>query len=142
MSKKKDTSKQKAVAMLLAMTLAFTFCWGMSALKAEAHSNSVTKTWYYNPNTKTFKPFGNPVYAAMISLSSGASDRAHISAVITKPDPSYERATVGQQFEYNTTKYFDYLDSANAGGAYYIVGMHLTTDSLATSVTATYTFAP
>lgn len=142
MSKKKVASKQKAVAMLLAMTLIFTFCWGVSVLKAEAHSNSVTKTWYYNPNTKTIKPFGNPVDAARISLSSGASDRAHISAVITKPDAPYERTTVGQQFDYNTIKYFDYLNPSTADGAYYIVGMCLTTDSLATSVTATYTFIP
>ncbi|MDE5588554.1 MAG: hypothetical protein K2J60_05360 [Acetatifactor sp.] len=141
MSKKKVTSKQKAVAMLLAMTLAFTFCWGVSVLKADAYSNSVTKTWYYNPNTILFKPAGSQSDAT-ISLSGGASDRAHISAVVADSAKAYDWATNTQQFISSGTKNFAYLNPYNAGNRYYVAGMCITTDSLLNSVVATYTFTP
>lgn len=141
MSKKKVTSKQKAVAMLLAMILTFAFCWGAFVLKADAYSNSVTKTWYYNTSTRTSKSVGSQSDAT-ISISAGASDRAHISAVVAEPSYPYYRATEGKQFDYNTTKSFAYLNPYTAGGKDYIVGMCISSDSLGNSVTVTYTFTP
>ncbi|MCM1057419.1 MAG: hypothetical protein NC517_07425 [Firmicutes bacterium] len=138
--KKKKVFNQKAVAMLMTLSLAFTFCWGLSVLKVDAYTTDVTKTWYYDTNTRSYKPANTQ--PATISLSSGASDRAHIGAAVTKPYAPFARVTVGQQFDYNTTKNFAYLNPDTAGDGYYIVGMRLTTDSLATSVRATYSFTP